>query len=74
MTLKLVIDSNKSLKNHLMKRIFINKLAPAYNGNVLAKEPATFQEANNMAVALWRRKYPEGISIKPKLIFAVESN
>ena len=70
---KLDMDFNKSLKNHLKKIIFINKLVPAYKEYVLAKEAATFQEANNLAVALWRRRFPEGISIKLKSIFAVES-
>ena len=70
---KLVIDSNKSLKNHLMKTIFINKLAPTYKQNVWAKETTTFPEANNLAVALWRRRYPEGVPLKPKSIFTVES-
>ena len=70
---KLVIDSNKSLKNHLMKTIYINKIAPTYKEYVLAKEPATFHEANNLAVALWRRKYPEGLSLKPKSILAIET-
>ena len=66
---KLVIESNKSLKNHLMKTIFINKLAPAYKEYLLAKEPDTFQEANNLAEALWRRRFPEGVPFKPKSIF-----
>ena len=57
-----------------MTTIFINKLAPAYKEYVLAKEPAIFQEANTMAVALWRRKYPVGVPIKPKPIIAVESD
>ena len=70
---KLVIDSNKSLKNHLIKTILINKLAPTYEEYMLAKEPATFQEAINLAVALWRRRYPEGVPLKPKSIFAVVS-
>ena len=40
---------------------------------VLSKDPTNFQEANNLAVALWRRKNPEDIPLKPKSIFAVEA-
>ena len=57
----------------LDEKNFISKLAPAYKEYVLAKEPATFQEANNLAVALWRRRHPEGVPLKPNSIFAVES-
>ena len=56
-----------------MKTAYINKLQPEYKEYVLSKEPGNFQEANRMAVALWRRKNPEGIPLKPKSIFAVEA-
>ena len=71
---RLVVESNKNLKNHLMKTIYINKLSPTFKEYVLAKEPKSFQEANDLAVALWRRRNPEGVSLKPKSIFAIESN
>ena len=54
----MAIGSNKSLKNHLTKTIFINKLAPIYKEFVFAKEFTTFQEAKNLDVALWRKRYP----------------
>ena len=63
---RLVSDSSKHLKNHLMKMVYINKLQPEYKEYVLSKELANFQEANNLAVALWRRKNPEEIPLKPK--------
>ena len=40
---KLVIKSNKLIKNHFMKTIYINKLQTAYKEYLLAKEPANFQ-------------------------------
>ena len=40
---------------------------------MLSKDPATLQDANNLAVALWRRKNPEDIPLKPKSIFSVEA-
>ena len=70
---KLVSDSTKQLKNHLMKTVYINKLQPEYKEYVLSKDPATLQDANNLAVALWRRKNPEDIPLKPKSIFSVEA-
>ena len=51
-----------------------NKLLPKYNEYVLSKEPANFQEANNLAVALWRTKNPEGIPVKPKTVFAIDTD
>ena len=68
------MDTNKWLMNHLMKNIFTNKVAPAHKEYRLVKEPATFQDVNNMAGALWRKKYPEGgLPLKPKFVFATES-
>ena len=62
---RLVVESSKHLKNHLLKMVYINKVQPEYKEYVLSKEPANFQEANNLAVALWRMKNPEGIPAKP---------
>ena len=75
MTLKNWSQSQKNgSKNHLMKTIFINKLAQAFKEYMLAKEPATFQKANNTVVSLWRRKYPEGgIPLKLKSVLPIES-
>ena len=70
---RLVSESTKQLKNHLMKTVYINKLQPEYKEYVLSKDPATLQDANNLAVALWRRKNPEDIPLKPKSIFSVEA-
>ena len=60
---RLVSESSKHLKNHLMKTVYINKLQPEYKEYILYKEPANLQEANNLAVALWRRKNPEDIPL-----------
>ena len=56
-----------------MKKVYINKLQPEYKEYVLSKDPTNFQEANNLAVALWRRKNPGDVPLKPKSIFAVEA-
>ena len=56
-----------------MKIMFINKLKPEYKKYLLSKEPENFQETNNMAVALWSRKYPKRVHLKSKSIFAVEA-
>ena len=53
---RLVSESSKQLKNYLMKTVYINKLQPEYKKHVLSKDPTYFQEANNLAVALWKRK------------------
>ena len=63
---KLVIDSNKSLKNQLIQTCISTNWCLHTKNIVLGKEPATFQDANNLAIALWRRKNPEGVSLKPK--------
>ena len=54
-----------------MKTVYINKLQPEYKEYVLSKETANFQEANKLAVALWRRKNPEGMPVKPQTVFAI---
>ena len=71
---RLVMDSNKNLKNHLMKTVYINKLQPEYKEYVLSRDPTSLQEANNHAVALWKRKNPEGVTLKPTTVFAIESD
>ena len=70
---RLVIKLSKNIKNHLIKTVYINKLQPEYKEYVLSKEPGNFQDANNLVVALWRGKLPEGIPLKPKSIFAMET-
>ena len=47
---RLVVESSKHLKNHLMKTIYINKLQPEYKEYALSKDQANFQEVNNLAV------------------------
>lgn len=56
-----------------MKTIYINKLLPTFTEYVLAKEPKTFQEANDLAIALWRRGNPQGVTLKPKSIFTIQT-
>ena len=60
---RMVVESNKLLKNHLMKTVYINKLQLEYKEYVLSIDPTSFQDSNNHAVALWKRKNPEDISI-----------
>ena len=38
------------------------------------KSSKVVQEANNHAVALWKRKNPEGVTLKPTTVFAIESD
>ena len=71
---RLVVESNKLLKNHLMKTVYINKLQPDYKEYVLSRDPTSLQDANNHAVALWKRKNPEGVILKPTSVFAIESD
>ena len=72
---RLVVESSKHLKNpHLMKTVYINKLQPEYKYYILSRNPANFQEANNHAVALWKRKNPERVTKKPTTVFAIESD
>ena len=51
-------NATQNLKTHLMKTLFINKLAPSYKDFVLSQEPGTLNEATNMARAMWKRKNP----------------
>jgi len=58
-------NATQNLKTHLMKTLFINKLAPSYKDFVLSQEPGTLNEATNMARAMWKRKNPT--ELLPKL-------
>ncbi len=58
-------NATQNLKTHLMKTLFINKLAPSYKEYVLSQEPETLNEATNTARAMWKRKHP--IDQTPKL-------
>ena len=51
-------NATQNLKTHLMKTLFINKLAPSYKDYVLSQEPATLNDATKTARAMWKRKYP----------------
>ncbi len=51
-------NATQNLKTHLMKTLFINKLAPAYKDFVLSQEPGSLNEATNMARAMWKQKHP----------------
>ena len=42
-----------------MKTLFINKLAPIYKDYVLAKDPATLNDAAELAVNMWKKKIPK---------------
>jgi hypothetical protein len=53
-------NATQNLKTHLMKTLFINKLAPAYKDYVLSQEPETLNDATNTARAMWKRKHPVG--------------
>ncbi len=50
-------NTTQNLKTHLMKTLFINKLAPAYKDFVLSQEPGLLNDATNMARAMWKRKH-----------------
>ena len=58
-------DATQNLKIHLMKTLFINKLAPTYKDYVLSHEPGSLNEATNLARAMWKRKHP--VDQMPKL-------
>ena len=49
-------------------------MQPEYKEYVISRDPASLQEANNHAVALWKRKNPEGVTLKPTTVFAIESD
>jgi hypothetical protein len=53
-------NATQNLKTHLMKTLFINKLASSYKDYVLSKEPNTLNHATNMARAMWKHKNPSG--------------
>jgi hypothetical protein len=53
-------NATQNLKTHLMKTLFINKLAPSYKDYVLSQEPETLNDATNTARAMWKRKHPAG--------------
>ena len=48
-----------------MKTVYINKLQPEYKEYMLSRDPTSLQDANNHAVALWKGKNPEGVTLKP---------
>ena len=58
-------NATQNLKTHLMKTLFINKLAPSYKEYVLSQDPATLNDATNTARAMWKRKHP--VDQLPKL-------
>ena len=58
-------NATQNLKTHLMKTLFINKLAPTYKDYVLSQEPGSLNEATNLARAMWKRKHP--VDQMPKL-------
>jgi hypothetical protein len=49
-------NATQNLKTHLMKALFINKLAISYKDYVLSQEIKTLNDATNTAKAMWRRK------------------
>jgi hypothetical protein len=51
-------NATQNLKTHLMKTLFINKLAASYKDYVLSQEPGSLNDAKNMARAMWKRKHP----------------
>jgi hypothetical protein len=50
----------QNLNRHLIKTLFINKLAPSYRDYLLSQEPGTLNDATNMARVMWKRKHPAG--------------
>ena len=58
-------NATQNLKIHLMKTLFINKLAPTYKDYVLSQEPSSLNEATDLARAMWKRKHP--VDQMPKL-------
>ncbi len=53
-------NATQNLKTHLMKTLFINKLALSYKDYVLSQEPETLKDAINTARAMWKPKHPAG--------------
>ena len=62
----IALEATQNLKIHLMKTLFINKLAPAYKDYVLSQEPDSLNAATNTARAMWKRKNPSGQTV-PKI-------
>ena len=58
---KITLDATMNLKTHMMKTLFINKLAPIYKDYVLSQEPGSLNEATQTARAMWKRKHPAGV-------------
>ena len=57
---QIALEATQNLKIHLMKTLFINKLAHAYKDFVLSQEPDSLNSATNTARAMWKRKNPSG--------------
>jgi hypothetical protein len=51
-------NATQNLKTHLMKTLFLNKLAPSHKDFVLSQEPGLLNAATNMARAMWKQKHP----------------
>jgi hypothetical protein len=52
------LEATRNLKTHIMKTLFINKVAPAYKGYVISQEPDPLNMATNTTRAMWKRKNP----------------
>ncbi len=59
-------NATQNLKTHLMKTLFINKLAPTYKDYVLSQEPGSLNDATTLARAMWKRKHPADQTQKPQ--------
>jgi hypothetical protein len=57
---QITLEATRNLKTHIMKTLFINKLAPSYIDNVLSQEPDSLNMATNTARAMWKSKNPAG--------------
>jgi hypothetical protein len=53
-------NATQNLKTHVMKTLFINKLAPFYKDYLLSQEPKSLNDATNTARAIWKHKHPAG--------------
>jgi hypothetical protein len=45
---QITLEATRNLKTHMMKTLFINKLAPAYNDYMLSQETDSLNTATNM--------------------------
>ena len=70
----LLTESNKILKNYLIKTFYTNKIAPLFKKYFLSKEPRTVHDANDLAEVLCKHKNLESQTLTPKSIFAIEAN